>query len=101
MGRSAPSARPPAIQNTPLQPSQIAMRHRFIRIDVSDAGTARAEYTVRPSCIATKASAKASPLLSNAFGIEVESSSPAIIIANSISRVGVRSGSSQLVIQEV
>jgi len=41
------------------------------------------------------------PRPSNADGIEVDSTSPPSVSANSSSRTGVFSGSSQLVIQEV
>ncbi len=57
--------------------------------------------SVRPTCIAAKAMPKASPRSSNAFGIEVDSTRPASISTNSSTRTGVRSGSSQLVIQDV
>lgn len=77
------------------------MRNRFMRKPGSDFGIDQYVKAERPTCMTTKASANASPLLSNALGMDVESSRPAIIRPNSITRMGVRSGSSQLVIQDV
>ena len=99
--RACPSARPPAIQNTPLHTIHRVMRSMFWRGPVADDGSDRKVKNDRPTCMATKASANASPRLSNAFGIEVDNSKPAIISANSITRTGARSGSSQLVTQDV
>jgi hypothetical protein len=56
---------------------------------------------VRNSCIAAKATANARPRSANACGINEDSINPPSISANSISRTGTRSGSSQLVVQVV
>ena len=67
----------------------------------SDLGIDQYVNAERPTCMATNANANARPLLSNALGMEVDNKSPAIISPNSITLIGVRSGSSQLVIQDV
>jgi hypothetical protein len=56
---------------------------------------------LRPTCMNTKASANDRPRAPKAVGIDADRMSPAAISVSSMVRTGPRSGSSQLVIQEV
>src|SRR4051812_36645647 len=99
--RASPSTKPPAIQNTADVDSQTRIRTAFMRARVRLRGVESSRKMVRPTCIAAYAPANHNPRDSNALGIEVESTSPPSISTNSRIRTGVRSGLSQLVIQEV
>ena len=77
------------------------MRTAFMRARCREGGVTNHRNTVLPTCIAAYAVANHSPRDSKACGIEVESTSPPSISANSSTRTGVISGLSQLVIQEV
>ena len=98
--RNSPSARPPAIQNTPELQSQARMRRKF-RVKETWPLTPHSMKSVRPIWIEACASAKTSPNSAKALGIEADKMRPASMMANSIKRTGMRSGSSQLVIQDV
>ena len=99
--RSSPPANPPAIQNTAEIASQVVMRIAFSRASDCDGVVDSHRKTVLPTCIAAYAMANHRPRPSNAAGIEVDSTRPPSVSANSSRRTGVFSGSSQLVIQEV
>ena len=62
---------------------------------------AQAVKRLRPSWIVTKATAKIRPRSPNASGIDMVMTMPTTITANSMTRTGRRSGSSQLVTQAV
>src|SRR5258705_9586122 len=100
MRRQGPSAKPPAIQKMADIDSQARIRTAFMRAKVRAGGVDTSRKIVRPTCIAANAPANHNPLDSNAFGIEVESTSPPSISKNSRTRTGVSSGLSQLVVQE-
>src|SRR3954466_15161134 len=101
VSRALPCAKPPAIQKTAEIDSQAVIRIAFIRATIRERGVDSHRNTVLPTCIAAYAKANHNPRDSNAWGIEVESTSPPSISENSRMRTGVSSGLSQLVIQEV
>ena len=99
--RDWPSVNPPAIQKIADTDSHDVMRIAFMRAGGREAGVTIHKNTVLPTCIAANAIANHRPRPSNADGIEVDNTSPPSVSANSSSRTGVFSGSSQLVIHEV
>src|SRR5215212_4745330 len=74
--RECPSANPPAIQKTAETDSHVVIRTAFMRVTFRHAGVDTHRKTVLPTCIAASASANHMPRDSNAFGMEVESTSP-------------------------
>ena len=78
--RASPSARPPTIQKTPEAAIQTAMRWKVRRVRRLRAKH-QAVKRLRPSCIATKDSAKASPRSPKASGTDIDMKSPSSIEA--------------------
>ena len=98
--RVSPSMKLPATQIAPEMQSQNRMRRKF-KVCETCPLTPHSMKSVRPIWIEACASAKTSPNSAKALGIEEDRMRPASMMANSIKRTGMRSGSSQLVTQDV
>src|SRR4051812_1641746 len=83
VNRTLPCAKPPAIQKIADVDSQAVIRIAFIRATIRERGVDSHRNTVLPTCIAAYAKANHNPRDSNAWGIEVESTSPPSISENS------------------
>jgi len=94
------SANPPPIHRQADASSQIRMRTKLVR-SMASPRAAQSMNRVRPTWMATKATANTNPFSSKASGSDVDITRPAAIRANRASRTGVVSGSSQLVTQLV
>ena len=78
--RASARPAPPAIQKTPEAAIQAAMRRKF-RGAAPGPAKHQAVKRLRPSCIATNESAKASPRSPKASGTDIDMKSPSSIEA--------------------
>ena len=91
----------PAIHKALVSSSHTRMRRKFFSLASLRPCRAQSMNSVRPSCMALKATANTRPRSPNARGRAADSTRPKAIKANSSSRTGRRSGSSQLVTHPV
>src|SRR6185503_10825733 len=99
--RTPGSAKPPMIQQVPESVSQTAMRWKLFDSRPGACRTAQSTNSVRPICIDAYAPANTMPRSANECGIDTDRNSPAMVSRNRQTRTGIRSGSSQFVVQAV